>query len=252
MKKLLGMFVATDGDEEQSLSAVDQAIANLPSTGGDAWSQFEQQAAAKAKGRPLTDAIAAQPGPNLDEVKVKVDPPAEGTPVNEFILPKRKPDGGWDFLPVYAASNLVPGTFTAEQALEIIRSMPPELPIELRRKTVSASIGTLGKTLGVTPESIAADAALKIAAIEDFQSKVDGNFSEYATKVTAAITSYEKKIAEMKLSIETARGKATELKSACVAEIDLLDDVTEFFTLDTGASKYAAADQPQPETTAVK
>jgi hypothetical protein len=240
MNKLLNLFVAGD-DEPPKKSAAPEELPDLPDmpTGGtDAWAQFEKMAANKS-GKPLSTAVAQQAGPNLDQVSVKVDPPVAGTPVNEFVLPKKKPDNTWDFTPVYSASNLVPGAFSAEQALEIIRSMPAELPMEVRRKTVGASIGTLGKTLGVTPESIAADAALKIAAIQDFQSKVDGNFAEYANKANSAIAEYERKIAELKNSIQNAQGKSSELKNACIEEIDRLDDVTEFFTLDIGSSKYA-------------
>lgn len=243
MKKLLSLFVGTEDPATSSESGSELKDLGPTPAGGDAWAEFEKLAARKS-GKPLAEAIAGQPGPNLDEVSVRVGPPSATQPVNEFVLPKKKADGGWDFTPVYAASNLVPSTFTAEQALEIIRSMPGELPLEVRRKTVSASIGTLGKTLGVTPETIAADAALKIAAVQDFQSKVDGNFAEYEAKAAAAIKEWEKKISDMRSSIDAARARAVELKNACIAEVDNLDDVTEFFTLDIGASKYA----PAPET----
>lgn len=84
------------------------------------------------------------------------------------------------------------------------------------------------------------DAALQIVAVEDFRSKINQRFSEYEVKAQQAIAEYEKKIAETKLSIESAKSRSADVMSACDIEIDKLDDVTEFFTLDTGSSKHGA------------
>lgn len=71
--------------------------------------------------------------------------------------------------------------------------------------------------MAITPDVSAADAALKTVAVEDFHSKINQRFSEYEVKAQQAI--------------------------ACNIEIDKLDDVTEFFTLDTGSSQPSRQQQ---------
>ncbi|MBS1722668.1 MAG: hypothetical protein JSS66_06615 [Armatimonadetes bacterium] len=248
LSKLASIFVNKDDDEAKPSPApkgVDAELAELTKlTGsGNAWDQWEKLAkgegGASANPVPLTNVIAAQPGPNLDTVRVNVPAAPTDKPVDEFVMPKQKPDGTWDFAPIYLSSNLVPPPFTAEQAREIIASLPESLGLDIRRQTVSKAISAIGQTLGVTPDVIAADAALKIAAVHDFQSKVEGKFKEYEVKATQAIADLQKKIQDTQTSIEGARKRSDEVSKACLEEIDKLDDVTEFFSLDQGGSKYA-------------
>lgn len=244
LKKVKGLFV--EGGDNPGLETHSESTGNL-AAGDDAWKQWENIAKGKAGSTPvpLADAIAKQPGPNMDSVSVTLPPPA-AKPADEFVMPKKREDGSWDFSPIYAHSNLQPPAFTAEQARDIISSLPASLPLEVRRETVSKTIGAIGKTLGITPDVIASDAALKIVAVEDFRSKINQRFSEYEVKAQQAIAEYEKKIAETKLSIESAKSRSADVMSACDIEIDKLDDVTEFFTLDTGSSKHAApATEPE-------
>lgn len=241
LKKVKGLFVES-GDSQGSSQA--DPIGNV-SAGDDAWKQWESAAKDKAGTSTvsLEQSIKAQPGPNIDSVAVTL-PPAAQKPADEFVMPKKREDGTWDFAPIYAHSNLQPPAFTAEQARDIIASLPDSLPIEVRRETVSKTIGVIGKTLGVTPEVIAADAALKIAAVEDFRGKIHKRFSDYEVQAQKAIADYEKKIAETRLTIESAKKRSAEVASACDTEVDKLDDVTEFFTLDIGSSKNATAPEP--------
>jgi hypothetical protein len=237
LKKVKGLFVEDTNGLGSSMT--DEPKGDI-GAGDDAWKQWENIAKGKASSVPvpLEDAIARQPGPNMDSVSVSLPPAPENKPVDEFVMPKKRDDGTWDFSPIYVHSNLQPPAFTAEQARDIIASLPDSLPLEIRRETVSKTIGAIGKTLGITPDVIASDAALKIVAVEDFRSKVNKRFGEYEVKAQQAIAEFEKKIAETKASIAAAQSRSAEVMGACDAEIDKLDDVTEFFTLDTGSSKH--------------
>lgn len=241
LKKIKGLLVEDTGSP--SSTAPDE-LTGTQTKGGDAWTQWEDIAKGKTGSTPmpLETAIAKQPGPNIDSVSVTLPPPAS-KPADEFVMPKKREDGSWDFSPIYVHSNLQPPAFTAEQARDIISSLPASLPLDIRRETVSKTIGAIGKTLGITPEVIASDAALKIVAVEDFRGKIQQRFSEYETKAQQAIAEYEKKIAETKLSIESAKTRSADVMNACDTEIDKLDDVTEFFTLDSGSSKHVALDK---------
>lgn len=238
LKKVKGLFVEGDNSTTTATSGVEPT--GSVAGGDDAWKQWENIAKGHAKSTPvpLADAIAKQPGPNIDSVSVNLPPASK--PADEFVMPKKREDGTWDFSPIYAHSNLQPPAFTAEQARDIIASLPSSLPLEVRRETVSKTVGAIGKTLGITPDVIASDAALKIAAVEDFRQKINQRFGEYETKAQQAIAEYERKIAETKISIESAKTRSAEVMTACDSEIDKLDDVTEFFTLDTGSSKHVA------------
>src|SRR5262245_4880311 len=69
-------------------------------------------------------------GPNLDQIKV---PPSTPPPV-------MSQDGKMDFGAIYQRAGLPQSQFTAEQMLDMLASLPAELPLEVRRQTVKVSL----------------------------------------------------------------------------------------------------------------
>ena len=55
--------------------------------------------------------------------------------------------------------------FTAEQLLDLLATLPPELPLDARRQTVKITIQAMAKNVAVTPEIIVADASRKLKAL---------------------------------------------------------------------------------------
>src|SRR5262249_12407533 len=94
-------------------------------------------------------------GPNLDEISAPSSPTS----------PSVAPDGKADFTPIYQQSGLPPSPFPAEQMLDMLNSLPPELPLDTKRQTVKVTLNAMGKTIGATPETIVADASRKLAAL---------------------------------------------------------------------------------------
>lgn len=237
LKKVKGLFVEDTNITDSTTTNDHNSDID---TGSDAWKQWEEIANGKTSNTPmpLTDAIARQPGPDIDSVSVSLPQSPENKPVDELVMPKRRDDGTWDFSAIYVHSNLQSPAFTAEQAREFIASLPESLPLEVRRETVGKTLSAIAKTLSITPDVIASDAALKIATVEDFRGKIQQRFSEYEIKAQQAIVEYEKKIAETKANIELSKTRSADVMRACDAEVDKLDDVTEFFTLDIGSSKH--------------
>ena len=123
--------------------------------------------------------------------------------------------------------------------LEMLRSLPAELPLETRRATVKAMLGTLGKNMGATPESIVADASRKLAALQSFNAFMEKKSSDTVAQSEAEIADLESQIDARKTQIQNARAELQRVTHGCEAEADRLDDVLEFFSLDTGASKHA-------------
>ncbi len=94
-------------------------------------------------------------GPNLDAITVA----ASASP------PVMTADGATDFSAIYRQANLPAAPFTAEQMLEMLASLPQELPLDTKRQTVKVTLGAMGKAIGATPETIVADASRKLAAL---------------------------------------------------------------------------------------
>ena len=166
-------------------------------------------------------------GPDLDQIQI------------QEISPDATTGPALDFPAIYSAAKLPESQFGAEGMLEMLGSLPPELPLETRRATVKAMLGTLGKNMGATPESIVADASRKLAALQSFNAFMEKKSSDTVAQSEAEIADLESQIDARKTQIQNARAELQRVTRGCEAEADRLDDVLEFFSLDLGASKHA-------------
>ena len=212
LKKAAGLFVEIP--EEPKLSEL-SVMADTPIPKGAL--------------RTVEDVVRAQPGPNLDQIKPTVDP----------SQPLIDSTGAVRFTDIYQLAGLPSSPFTAEQVLELLSSLPPELPLASKRATVKVTVDAMAKSTGVSTESIVADASRKLAALAAYAKSYGEQAADYASRSEAEIANLEAQIAARKASVEDAKTKQQQIVSACTAESDRLDDVLEFFTLDVGPSKNA-------------
>jgi hypothetical protein len=195
---------------------------------------------ASPKAVPATQVAQSGGGPGLEQIKSAAAGAATpGATVNASV----GPDGKIKVTAIYEAAGVPPTPFSAEQALEVIAALPPELPIEVKRQTVKATLNAIGKTLGATPQTIVADATRKAAALDAYFESFTKKSGEFTQKVEADIAALEKQIEEKRKAIETAKRRVEELGKFCDAEAEKLDDVLEFFSLDVGPSKYAPTNE---------
>ena len=166
-------------------------------------------------------------GPDLDQIEVGEVPP-EATA-----------GASLDFAAIYGAANLPESQFGAEQMLEMLGSLPAELPLETRRATVNAMLGTLGKNMGATPQSIVADASRKLAALQSFNSWMEKKAGETIAQSETEIADLESQIDARRTAMQNAKSELSRVTQSCESEADRLDEVLEFFSLDQGASKHA-------------
>ena len=166
-------------------------------------------------------------GPNLDEIKST----AATAPID--------PDGAVDFAAIYQSANLPAAPFSAEQMLDMLASLPPELPLDTKRQTVKVTLGALGKTMGATPETIVADASRKLAALNAAVENLSQQSNEFVAGAEAEITALQAQIEEKRQAMQAAKHKLVKLTQGCDIESNRLDDVLEFFSLDVAPSKYA-------------
>ena len=96
----------------------------------------------------IEEIVKASAGPNLDEIT---------PPTAEAAKAALTETGDVDFAAIYAGANLPKSAFTAEQTIEMLESLPAHLPLEIRRQTVQATVATMGKAIGATPETIVTD-----------------------------------------------------------------------------------------------
>ena len=179
--------------------------------------------------KTVEQVVREQPGPNLDQIQAPADP---AQPVIDST-------GSVRFGEIYRLASLPSSAFTAEQVLELLGSLPADLPLSSKRATVKITVDAMAKTTGVTTEAIVADASRKLAALAAYAKSYTQQADEYANKSELEIISLEQQIAARKSSIEEARHKKEQMVAACTTESDRLDDVLEFFTMDVGASKNA-------------
>jgi hypothetical protein len=216
LKKVSGFFVEVDPADAAQAGSVTPMPAVEPSPAPKVTKTVEQIA-------------REQPGPNLDEIKAPETP----------SQPVERPDGSIDFDAIYSMAGLPSAPFTAEKVLEILSSLPAELPLEAKRATMKVTLSALGATIGVTPETVVADASRKLTALGSYAETYTQQAATYVEKAEAEIARMEAEIALRKERIEAAKVRQQKMVQACDQEADRLDDVLEFFSLDTGASKHA-------------
>jgi len=188
---------------------------------------------APAATKSVEQIIKETPGPNLDQIKI-----AEETAITPSPA---APDGKVDYQTVYQRAGLTPVAFSAEQALEVIRSLPNTLPIEVRRATVNATIAAMGKAMGVDTAGVIADAGRKVAALSAYEDLLTHQTSTYVGTLEMKILELETQIAMHREEIQKTQALLSTAVGQCDAESNRLDEVLEFFTLDTGASSNAPA-----------
>jgi hypothetical protein len=194
-----------------------------------------------------TQVAQSGPGPNLEQIKHAAAGAAGSGEAKTEKTSIVGADGKIKLPVIYEAAGVPATNFTAEQALEVISALPADLPLEVRRQTVKATLAAIGKTLGATPQTIVGDATRKLAALEAYLESFSKKSEEFTKKVETDIATLEAQIQEKRKAIESAQRRVEELSRFCDQEAERLDDVLEFFSLDVGSSKYAAPGQnPAP------
>lgn len=168
-------------------------------------------------------------GPNLDQITSSAAP----------SQPLLNAEGKVDFQAVYQQAGVQGAAFNAEQMLDMLSSLPADLPLAVKRQTVNVSLNALGKTIGASPETIVADASRKLAALSAYVDRLSAQTAEQIASAELEIAALQAQIEEKRRTIATSKEQLERVDRQCDAESDRLDDVLEFFSLDVAPSKYA-------------
>ncbi len=180
--------------------------------------------------RTVEQLVAAAPGPNLDEIKVPVETPR---------APLVGPDGAPNFESIYEQAGVPKVAFGANEALGVIKSLPAELPMDIKRRTVGATLTAMGKAMGVSTDSVVADASRKIAALASFEEQLRNQTDLYALSASTQVDQLKSQIAEIEGKVAQAQEKLAFAGKLIDEEADRVDDILEFFTLDASPSRNA-------------
>jgi hypothetical protein len=218
LHKAAGLFVELPPEQQDSMtSPSDFGIDNLA------------PAPKPVETKTVEQIVKESPGPNLDEIKVEP----------KDVKGVAAPGGVPQFVDIYKKAGLPEAGFGAEQAIDMINALPADLPMDTKRKTVSVTMSAMGKSMGVSPESVVADASRKIAAISAYTEVLGSQTTEFIASTQIQIAALETEISQKKKLIDETKGHLDSALTTCKAETDRLDDVLEFFSLDVPPSKYA-------------
>ena len=119
------------------------------------------------------------------------------------------------------------------------RPLPAELPLETRRQTIRVTINAMGKAIGVTPETVIADASTKLAVLSAYAESVGQQTNGLLKNAETDIAALQAQIEEKRTAMLQAQQLQVQVMTICQAEAHRLEEVLEFFSLDVPPSKYA-------------
>lgn len=222
---------APRGEEEDDLLLPTQPEAGL--------SESQYAAAQEVMAATIADVRASQEEAAAAE-------PQEEEPVAADPLSLVGESGTVDFDAVFARSD-VPrsATFTAEQALTMLLSMPADLPLRVKRLTVKATLDAVGQAVGAAPADIVADAERKKDGLERYIDEVTGYAAQMRTDREGEIATLRARIADIENEVVSAEKKRDEAILSTRNRIDQFDQVVAFFTAE-GSDVIAEAGQESP------
>lgn len=182
--------------------------------------QAPESASPSSSARTVEQIVRDAAGPNLDQISVT------GADLPEIF----GPDGEPHFAPIYTRAGLPPVSYSAEQMLEMLTSLPAELPLVTRKQTVNAMLKGMGAALGASPESLVADASRKLAALAAYVDSSSTRGDEHVHTCQLEIQSFEAQIADRRNSIEAEQSRQAKITQACTAQAGELHQVLEFFS----------------------
>lgn len=157
-----------------------------------------------------------------------------------------------DFDAIYKAASIeTDGMASAEKALEIIRSQPQDLTLEVKRASVKATL----KALGVPIDEIKRDVMRKSAALNSYHEQFETSTTEQISADETAIGEIEAEIeaflqqkndeiASLKTRIQERRQHSRQIEDLLRNREEDMRIVVEFFTSDSVSSSSLNPESP--------
>lgn len=163
-----------------------------------------------------------EPGPPAEPGASSVplaDPASAPSPASQL--------GDFDLADLYQQEGIPPAALTAEQALEILRTLPEGLSPEIQSQAFKDLLRKKGAPLGLSPETVVEDARRKINVLSASAKGMPEKLAEFVSSAEAEIASFEEQIRERKKAIEEAQEQQRQLNQKCHSEIERLTTVLQ-------------------------
>jgi TolA-binding protein len=242
---------STDAVAPENLFPADEMAADSPALAGT------EPTAASAVGDDVLVSASGISGEATTSTAVSVEAPVETAHSADSESVRVDPmslvnaDGSIEFSKVFARAEVpASASFTAEQALSMLHSMPSDLPLRVKRLTVKATLDAVGQAVGATPGDIVNDAGRKVTTLESFIREVSERAQELRNAEDEEIEQLRLRIAEREAEKEAISQREGLVFSSCRAKIEDLDQVVAFFTIaETEGAISADADEQADEDT---
>jgi DNA repair exonuclease SbcCD ATPase subunit len=176
------------------------------------------------------------------------DPPAERSPsvaapsAADRISPLGATPSGlsatdFNLSAIYQQEGISPPAFTAEQALEILASLPKELQPATQRQVFKELLRAKGMALGVPLEVIQDDARRKIEVLTASVKSLPEQVAEFVAVSKSEIAGLEEQIQEKHMAIDQAQSQQRQVTQKCQSEIERLTVVLQLLSAGTQTSR---------------
>jgi hypothetical protein len=134
-----------------------------------------------------------------------------------------------DFDAIYRQNAVPKAAVTAEEALEMIASVPENLAPQNKKRMAAALVNAIATRQGATAAVAAADASAKIAALETHVNTLLKQAGEFANRTQAEIEALQRQIEQKRQAVEASNTQNTDLAQACRNESERLRAVIGYF-----------------------
>jgi hypothetical protein len=134
------------------------------------------------------------------------------------------PVEGFDLSAVYEQEGILSVPFTAEQALEILHSLPSGLVDDTKRQVLRDIL----QARSVSPTAIAEDAKRKIDALTAVGARIAGQIAEFIDSTGVEIAKLQQQIHEKRTAVEQAQSQQRQLAQLSRTEAERLQYILQF------------------------
>jgi hypothetical protein len=134
-----------------------------------------------------------------------------------------------DFQVIYRKAGLPGVSFTAEEMIDMLGSLSPDLAPHTKKHTVAVTLKALGKAIGASPETICGDGTRKREALAAKIEKTNAETQEFTATTERDIAGLQAQIAEKQGAITAAKHRQATIVDACSSESNRLGEMLNFF-----------------------
>ena len=177
----------------------------------------------------------------------ELPPSPEDSELMDDLATAISDSGEVNFERIFQSAKLPEARFTAEQAVNMLNALPENLPIAIKRKTVTATFAALGNPSGAEPNAIRADATGKRESLSVYLDALTSQTEQICRESQEEITHLEEQLLHHRERKAEAERKHAIAWEACRRQMGLMDEVMVFFNDETEEASPVLSRSSQAE-----